>query len=142
MDDGKGITNIEKIFGGILLLAVIASGAFLVAKQGLPEFGGPSTATASVTEEVNPAIFSGNYKQDMCTCYELGFSRGQTFAKSNADNGASIDETPAFKIGYSACRAAAGLEGGSAWSDGWGKGTKNLKSQRKCSFYLKANNIR
>jgi hypothetical protein len=137
------MTRVEAIFGGVLLLAVIAAASFaLFSKGGLPGFGaGNSSIVAGKKSPYTPvalnpgaeagvelAVFTGDRKQDVCTCYENGFAYG---------NQKLSVQSVEYKSGYSSCRTAAGPDGGHAWTEGWDKGQAGKLAQRSCKIYLK-----
>lgn len=132
------MSRIELIFGGILALAVIAAGSFVVFQNGLPiamfqsaaqdERPSYGAAAMSAPDGREAAVFTGNRETDLCTCYETGFQRG-------AEN-RSI-QSVAYRGGYSSCRGELGTEGGEAWTEGWANGAENRLAQRSCRLYLK-----
>ncbi|MCI5044517.1 MAG: hypothetical protein MRY72_07440 [Aquisalinus sp.] len=135
------MTKIEAIFGGVLLLAIVAAASFAVFQNGLPSIGTPAVALLE-DGEANPAVFTGAYRDDMCTCYESGYQYGSEHGNSLGNPDYSIDNSVHYKAGFTACRTAVGFEGSSAWSEGWRKGEEGIRTQRRCNFYLKSLNIR
>lgn len=130
------MTKIEAIFGGVLLLFVVGA-ISLVAfdRMGMPTMGQGAGArnvtrasTIVLNEDNEPSVFSGNFNQDVCTCYENGFSTG----------GQQLPiQSVQYKSGYSSCRSALGVAGGEAWTQGWALGQKGKLTQRSCKIYLK-----
>ncbi len=136
------MTKIEAIFGGVLLLAVVAAASFAMFQSGIPSLGSADSRLVSRDGEANLGIFTGDYGDDMCTCYESGYQDGSEYGNVKADVLYSIDDSIHYKAGYSACRSAVGMQGGTAWTEGWASGEASLRTQRKCAFYLKRLNIR
>ncbi len=135
------MSKIEAIFGGILLLAVVAAISFtLLDKGGLPSFGkkpGTAIVNGRAATGLTPASQQANVTLDpdnaICGCYERAFEQ--------AHAGNRLDSV-AYKSGYSACRKAAGPAGGEAWTYGWSKGEEGKLTQRSCRFYLNALKVR
>ncbi|GGD15441.1 hypothetical protein [Aquisalinus flavus] len=128
------MSRIEVIFGGILVLAVIAAGSLVLFQNGFalpslaPGQGGSAYARTATPTMSEPAVFTGLRETDLCTCYETGFVRG---------NESGDIESVAYRGGFSSCRAELGAEGGNAWTEGWINGVDNRLSQRSCRFYMK-----
>lgn len=127
------MTRIELIFGGILVLAVIAAGSLVLFQNGfsLPAVGGQGGSAYARTPagaDSDPTVFTGVREADLCTCYETGFVRGSESGDI---------ESVAYRGGFSSCRAQLGADGGNAWTEGWINGVDNRLSQRSCRFYLK-----
>ena len=136
------MTKIEAIFGGVLLLAIVAAASFAVFQNGLPTIGSPGAKLLKDDGAANPAVFTGAYRDDMCTCYESGYQYGAEHGNKIDNPDYSIDNSVHYKAGFTACRTAVGFEGSTAWSDGWSKGEEGLRTQRRCNFYLKSLNIK
>lgn len=136
------MTRIEAIFGGVLVLAVVAALAFAVFQSGLPSFGKSDVGLITEDGQADPSVFNGVYRDDMCTCYESGYQYGATHGNLANSPVYSIDDSIHYKAGFSACRTAVGTEGGRAWSEGWTNGEDQVRTQRRCNFYLKSLNIR
>ena len=133
------MSRIELIFGGILALAVIAAGSFVLFQNGLPlgAFQSAAQTDATVTYSragmpapsgADAAIFTGNRDVDLCTCYEAGFRGGAEHRTL---------ESVAYRGGFTSCRNQLGAEGGTAWTEGWANGAENKLAQRSCRIYLK-----
>ncbi len=136
------MTKIEAIFGGVLLLAIVAAASFAVFQNGLPSIGTSAATLLEADGEANPAVFTGAYRDDMCTCYESGYEYGAQHGNKLDRADYSIDNSVHYKAGFTACRTAVGFEGSTAWSEGWRKGEDGVRTQRRCNFYLKSLNIR
>lgn len=133
------MTRIEVIFGGILVLAVIAAGSLVLFQNGfhLPSIGagqsGSAYARTPAADSSDPTVFTGVRETDLCTCYETGFVRG---SESGGSESGDI-ESVAYRGGFSSCRAQLGADGGDAWTEGWINGADNRLSQRSCRLYMK-----
>lgn len=128
------MTRIEVIFGGILVLAVIAAGSLVLFQNGfqLPSIGasqpGSAYARTPAQDSADPTVFTGVRETDLCTCYETGFARGSESGDI---------ESVAYRGGFSSCRAELGADGGNAWTEGWINGADNRLTQRSCRLYMK-----
>jgi len=133
------MTRIEVIFGGILVLAVIAAGSLVLFQNGFQFVSigagqsGSAYARTPAANAAEPAVFTGIRETDLCTCYETGFARG---SESGGSENGSI-ESVAYRGGFTSCRAELGAEGGNAWTEGWINGADNRLSQRSCRIYMK-----
>lgn len=123
------MSRIEVIFGGILVLAVIAAGSFVLFQNGFsfPSINSAPTRAAHAAP-ADDAVFTGVRETDLCTCYETGFQKGTERLSIE-----SVD----YRGGYSSCRAELGPEGGEAWTEGWTNGASNKLAQRSCRLFLK-----
>lgn len=132
------MSRIEVVFGGILVLAVIAAGSFVLLQNGiiLPKVGGDgvfgsnertSTVIMPAANSGDTTVFTGNYETDLCTCYEEGYSRATAHQSV---------ESVAYRAGFSTCRGELGPQGGNAWSEGWANGADNRLAQRSCRLFL------
>ena len=129
------MTRIEAIFGGVLLLFVIGAMSFVFFERTGGVSLGKDTGkektrvvAAAAEEEFEPAVFTGDYTEDMCSCFEQGFSWG--------GKNLSIQSVQ-YKSGYASCRTALGVDGGNAWTSGWALGEEGKITQRNCRLYLK-----
>ncbi len=128
------MSRIEAIFGGILLLAVVAAISFTALSNGaFSGFGGkPGTQViagdiSGSLADMDQSVFDLDRDSALCGCYERGF------AVSRSGYGLQSVE---YQSGFSACRQSLGRQGGEAWSTGWSKGQEGKLSQRSCKFYL------
>ncbi len=128
------MSRIEAIFGGILVLAVVAAISFTALSNGaLGGFGGkPGTRVIAGDIQGNLAdadqsVFALDNDSALCGCYERGFAV--------STNGYGLQSVE-YQSGFSACRQSLGRQGGEAWSTGWTKGQEGKLSQRSCKFYL------
>ncbi len=125
------MSRIEAIFGGILVLAVVAAISFTALSNG--GFGGkPGTRVIAGDIQGNLAdadqsVFALDNDSALCGCYERGFAV--------STNGYGLQSVE-YQSGFSACRQSLGRQGGEAWSTGWTKGQEGKLSQRSCKFYL------
>ncbi|MGV6820033.1 MAG: hypothetical protein ACWA5T_05990 [Parvularcula sp.] len=116
----------ESIFAGILLAAVGAAVLLVVFRGGggiLPD-GGNSWSGSNA--EVFGG-FTGEERNDLCTCYEQAYSYG---------TGNLSIESLEYRGGFAECSRRLGKEGGRAWTDGWANGERAPGTPRTCRAWF------
>lgn len=117
----------ESVFAGILLAAVIAAVLMVMFRgDGSDPVRDPGSRWTPDSEQVF-AGFSGNNRDDMCTCYEQAFSY--------ADRNLSI-ESLEYRGGFAECSRRLGQEGSDAWTSGWANGERGSSAPRTCRAWL------
>lgn len=117
----------ESLFAGILLAAVVMA-VLLVVFRG--DGGGPrpdgDRRWQPDTETVF-AGFTGNSRDDLCTCYEQAYGYGMRRTPI---------ESAEYRGGFAECSRRLGNEGAEAWTAGWSNGERAPASPRSCRAWF------
>ncbi len=117
-------SRIEAVFGGVLVLAVIAAAIFALASAPAGP-GAKSKTIAQADTDILKRI--GEPDPDQCFCYDAAFDLA----------GSSVDVMSSqYRTGYEHCRAE-GEPQARAWTAGWNARLSARPYEASCRAYIR-----
>lgn len=117
----------ESLFAGVLIAAVVVAIALVVFRgDGIGQDAPPRHPIGGGAEQILSG-FSGEDRDDLCTCYEQAYG----YAMTGLGN-----QSLEYKGGFTECSRRLGIEGRRAWTDGWANGERAPSSPRSCRSWL------
>ncbi|MBI1391342.1 MAG: hypothetical protein GC152_01250 [Alphaproteobacteria bacterium] len=123
-------SRIEAVFGGVLVLLVIA--AAIVALVNMPGGRGPGDHYAGGGNGELPQILPVGpigANEYVCPCFESAFELA----------GSSVDVMSSqYRTGYEQCRAVGSSAGADAWTAGWNARLSARPFEASCRSYVRS----
>lgn len=119
--------KIEAIFGGLLVLIVLAVAGYTLLSTNLPPR--PPTVGGGVSA-TPPQQIVAEREDPLCQCYDGAFKL------AGANVGVMSSQ---YRTGFEQCRAQLGAKGGDAWTAGWNARLSSKPYESSCRRWLRHN---
>ncbi len=123
--------NVDKIFGILLIVIIVAAASFVVVDRFVGPSGAPAptpSATSAPSSSLpTVSLASGPRVNERCECYNKAVSVAQ---KEDLDV-----RSPLYEAGFRDCYSRLGQEGGDYWTAGWRARADNPRRPQSCRAY-------